>query len=106
MEINSGSSITGTRNTWERGAVRENIQERGNIARPPEAGTPSKRHSYSIGPFTDLGRLLISYEINRDNGAISAKMINPESGRVVREIDVKPPVRPMQGKGSLFESKA
>jgi len=106
METNRVGLVTGTHNTWKRVASLKGTQKHGNAARPAKAGTPAKKHSHFIGPFIRPDQVLISYKINDENGAIKAHIINAESGKVIREIDVKPPVRLMYGKGSLFKSVA
>lgn len=106
MKTNSVSQVTGTQRARETGTVRGSAQEHRNVARPARPGISSKKQSFSIGPFTGPEKVLILYEINSDNGAIKAKLIDPASGRVIREIDVKPESPMIEEKGLFFESMA
>ena len=58
-------------------------------------------HPDGLLPFAR--KTVISYEINSSSGAIRAKMIDPESGRVLREIEVRPALRGDKEKGTLLE---
>jgi hypothetical protein len=49
-------------------------------------------------------KIVISYEIDGDGGSIRAEIIDPESGKVVREIDVKPSSSRAFSKGPFFEA--
>jgi len=76
------------------------------MEQPEKIAFAREKYSHFIEPFASPGKLLISYEINRDSGAIRAKMVDPESGKIIREIEVKPELRMLYAKGSFFESMA
>jgi hypothetical protein len=49
-------------------------------------------------------RSLISYKIDSAHGAIKAEIIDSKSGKVIREIKVKPDISMIFPKGSFFDS--
>lgn len=51
-----------------------------------------------------LEKSLISYKIDKVKGSITAEVVDSESGKVIRQIEVKPDISMIFQKGSLFES--
>ncbi len=63
-----------------------------------------QKGSFPTGSAKGPEKLLISYKIDHASGAISAEIIDSESGKVIREINVKPAIFMTLQKGSFFES--
>jgi uncharacterized FlaG/YvyC family protein len=73
---------------------------------PVKRETPEEEQerSFPISSSKGPGKSLISYKIDSANGAIKAEIIDSKSGKVVREIEVKPDISMIFSKGFFIDS--
>ncbi len=106
MEDLQGNIISSWRHALKFKPVSRGTQRQEQVVQPEKIAVVREKYSHFRVPFTGPEKLLLSYEINSHSGAIMAKMVDPETGKTIREIEVKPEVRMFYEKGSFFESMA
>ncbi len=104
METTIQVQAVGSRNSWNWGNSR--VSPNRNENRPKLDAAPPANRAQVIGTFRATVDIEISYEIDHRTGGIKAVLMNKDSGKIVREIEVIPGMDNHPTKGALCQSLA
>jgi len=91
-------------NTSPTQSISWNRHFRGHVLVNRESQGQDQGNSFPTGFSQGSEKSFISYKIDSVHGAIRAEIIGSESGKVIREIVVKPDTSMIFKKGSFFDS--
>jgi hypothetical protein len=104
MEAIMQVQAIGSRNSADSGNSQVSVKRNQNPPKPDAA--PATNRTQVMGAFPATVDIEFTYEIDHRTGGIKVILMNKDSGKMIREIEVIPGTDNHSNKGVLFESLA